>query len=49
MEGKNNMNKFIYKIKTLEGYYFTLDNDEALCAWRQGATINCGRVQAWLH
>jgi len=38
------MNTFIYRIKTLDGYYFTTSNEEARMAHNMGATVNCGRV-----
>ena len=39
-----NENQFIYRIKTVYGYYFTLDDEEAMYAWKQGAKVNCGRI-----
>ena len=38
------MNNFIYRIHTIHGFYFTLDDGEATHAWKQGAIVNCGRI-----
>jgi len=38
------MNNFIYRIKTTDGFYFTLSNEEARIAYNMGAIVNCGRV-----
>jgi len=38
------MNIYLYKIKTLEGYYYTIDDEEANVAWNLGGNVKCERI-----